>query len=127
MYAYLAMNMAEDLRVDYTSTVFYVKFSDGSKAFLRYGIEGDKMKLIETYTPEQHRGKGVARLMVEKALEVAQAKGLKIVPICSYSVYYFIKNPEKRSMLAEPYAHMSEEELKKYYEERLAAEKAKEK
>lgn len=107
--------------------MFYVKFSDGSKAFLRYSIEGDKMNLIETYTPEQHRGKGVARLMVEKAIEVAAARNLKIVPICSYATYYFLKNPQKRHLLAEPFASMKEEELKKYYEQRLEAEKAKEK
>lgn len=117
--------MPGELKVEYTSTVFYVKFPDGSKAFLRYRIEDDKMLLIETYTPEQHRGKGVARMMVEKALEVAKDRDLKVVPICSYSVYYFIKNPDKRGLLAEPYKSMSEEELKKYYEERLAAEKAK--
>ncbi|MCX8196098.1 MAG: N-acetyltransferase [Acidilobaceae archaeon] len=117
----------EELKVEYTSTVFFVKFSDGSKAFLRYGIEGDKMALIETYTPPQHRGKGVAKMMVEKALEVAQERGLKIEPICSYSVYYFLKNPDKRGMLAEPYIRMSEEEMKRYYEQRLAEERAKEK
>jgi predicted GNAT family acetyltransferase len=115
----------EEIKVEYTSTVFYVKFPDGSKAFLRYKVEGDKMELIETYTPPQHRGKGVARRMVEKALEVARERGLKIVPICSYAVYYFIKNPEARSMLAEPFRSMSEEELKRYYQERLEAERRK--
>ncbi|MEN2999825.1 MAG: GNAT family N-acetyltransferase [Acidilobaceae archaeon] len=119
--------MGEELKVEFTSTVFYVKFSDGSKAFLRYSVEGDKMALIETFTPPQHRGKGVAKLMVDKAVEVAMERGLKIVPICSYSVQYFMKNPDKRGLLAEPYASMKEEEMKKYFEERLAAEKAKEK
>ncbi len=115
----------EDIKVEYTSTVFYVKFPDGSKAFLRYRVEGDRMELVETYTPPQHRGKGVARRMVEKAIEVARERGLKIVPICSYAVYYFIKNPQARDMLAEPYRSMSEEELKRYYQERLEAEKRK--
>ncbi|MCE4604429.1 MAG: N-acetyltransferase [Aeropyrum sp.] len=110
-----------------TSRVFYVSFSDGSKAFLRYRIEDGKLLLVETYTPPQHRGKGIARLMVEKALEVAREKGLQIVPICSYSVYYFIKNPDKRGILAEPYRSMSDDELKRYYQERLEAEKSKEK
>jgi len=118
--------LAEGLEVKYTSQVFYVKFEDGSKAYLRYSIEGDKMHLIETYTPQQHRGKGVAKAMVDKAVEVAKEKGLKIVPICSYSVYYFLKNPQLRDILAEPYNRMNDEELKKYYEERLSAEKAKE-
>lgn len=117
--------MFEDLKVDYTSTVFYVRFNDGSKAFLRYSIEGDIMKLIETYTPPQHRGKGIAKLMVDKALEIAKERNFKIVPICSYAIYYFIKNSDKRSILAEPYRSMNEEEWKKYYEEKLESEKVK--
>ena len=119
------MSEGEELKVEYTSTVFYVKFPDGSKAFLRYRISEGRMELVETYTPPQHRGKGVARRMVEKALEVARERGLKIVPICSYAVYYFIKHPEARGMLDEPYRSMSEDELKKYYQERLEAERMK--
>ena len=115
----------DELEVRYTSTVFYVKSPDGSKAFLRYRINKGDMELVETYTPPQHRGKGVARRMVEKALEVARERGLKIVPICSYAVYYFIKHREARELLAEPYRSMSEEELKRYYQERLEAEKRK--
>lgn len=117
--------MEGGLEVKCTSTVFYVKFPDGSKAYLRYRVEGDRMELIETYTPPQHRGKGVARRLVEKAVEVAKERGLKIVPICSYSVYYFMKNPGEREVLAEPYRSMSDDELRKYFEERKRAEEAK--
>ncbi|MEM0453974.1 MAG: GNAT family N-acetyltransferase [Sulfolobales archaeon] len=113
------------LEVKYTSQVFYVKFNDGSKAFLGYKVEGDKMFILETYTPPQHRGMGVARLLIEKALEVAKERGLKIIPICSYSIHYFIKNPNMRSLLAEPYNSMSDDELSKYYEESLNKEASK--
>lgn len=101
-----------------------MKFADGSKAFLGYKVEGDKMYLLETYTPPQHRGMGVAKLLVDKALEIARERGLKVVPICSYSIHYFIKNPSLRYMLAEPYNTMSEDELIKHYEERLKKEKS---
>jgi len=117
--------MSEDVEVRYTSQVFYIRLSDGSKAFLRYEVNGNYIKLIATYTPEQHRGKGYAKLLVDKAVEVARERGLKIIPICSYAVYYFIKNPELRSLLAEPYNSMGDEELKKLYEERLKEERGK--
>ncbi|MEM0362083.1 MAG: GNAT family N-acetyltransferase [Sulfolobales archaeon] len=113
------------LEVKYTSQVFYVKFDDGSKAFLGYKVEDNKMFILETYTPPQHRGQGVAKLLVEKALEMARERGLKVVPICSYSIHYFIKNPNMRDLLAEPYASMSEYELSKYYEESLKRETSK--
>lgn len=66
----------------------------------------------------------MAKLMVERAIESASERRLKIAPVCSYSVYYFLENPDKRGVLAEPYRGMSEEELRKYYEERLRAERA---
>ncbi|HWQ17198.1 MAG TPA: GNAT family N-acetyltransferase [Sulfolobales archaeon] len=116
--------MSEE-EVKYTSEVFYIKFSDGSKAYLTYKVDQGKMFLVSTYTPPQHRGKGAAKKLVEKAIEVAKDRGLKVVPICSYATYYFIKNKEVRALLDEPYRNMSDEELQKYYEERLAEERAK--
>jgi len=117
--------MGEELEVKYTSEVFYIKFQDGSKAYLTYRVEQGKMYLISTYTPPQHRGKGAARKLVEKALEVAKSRGLKIVPICSYATYYFLKNREARDLLDDPYRNMGDEELEKYYRARLEEERAK--
>lgn len=116
--------MSEE-EVKYTSEVFYIRFGDGSKAYLTYRIDQDRMFLVSTYTPPQHRGKGAARRLVEKAIEVARSRGLKIVPICSYATYYFIRNKDTRELLDEPYRSMNEEQLQKYYEERLAEEGAK--
>jgi predicted GNAT family acetyltransferase len=117
--------MGEDLTVNYTSEVFYIRFSDRSKAYLTYRVDQNRMYLVSTYTPPQHRGKGAARMLVEKAIEVARKKGLKIVPICSYATYYFLKNREARELLDEPYRSMSDEELERYYQERLAEERSK--
>ncbi|MEM1611561.1 MAG: GNAT family N-acetyltransferase [Sulfolobales archaeon] len=117
--------MGEELEVKYTSEVFYIKFNDGSKAYLTYKVEEGKMYLISTYTPPQHRGKGAAKRLVEKALEVARNKGLKVVPICSYATYYFLKNRDARELLDEPYRSMSDEELERYYKTRLEEERAK--
>lgn len=95
-----------------TKSVFYISFPDvEEKAFLRYRVEGDRMHLIATYTPPKYRGKGIARMLVEEALRFAEEKGLKIVPICSYAIYYFIKNPGKRKLLAPEYQNANLEEL----------------
>jgi len=116
--------MGEELEVKYTSEVFYIKFDDGSKAYLTYKVDRDKIYLVSTYTPPQHRGKGAARKLVEKAIEVARSRGLKIVPICSYATYYFLKNRDARELLDEPYRLMSDEELERYYRSRLEDERA---
>lgn len=111
-------------KVEYTNTVFFIRLDKREKAWLTYEVENGIMTLKQTYTPEQYRGQGLAKMLVDKAVEVAKQKNLKIKPVCSYSVYYFIKNPEKRDILTEPYRSMREEELQKYFEERLAEEKS---
>lgn len=114
--------MNDEYKVEMTGRVFFIRLPDKSKAYLRYHIENGKLYLDATYTPENWRGKGLAKKLVEYALDHARKNGLKIAPVCSYSVYYFIKNPEKRVMLAEEYKKI---DLEKYFEERLAAEKGK--
>ncbi len=113
-----------EVRVERKGIVYFIRFDDASKAWLSFKEEDGKLYLLETYTPEQHRGKGYAKALVKAAVEDARNKGLKVVPICSYSVYYFIKNRDDRDVLAEPYGSMGDEDLQKYFEERLAEERA---
>jgi predicted GNAT family acetyltransferase len=117
--------MGSNITVVRRGDVYFVKLDDGSKAYLAVKEDPERriMELVETYTPPQHRGKGIAKAMMKKAVEDARSKGLKIVPICSYSVYYFLKYPEERDVLADEFRNMSDEELRRYFEERLAAEK----
>ena len=115
--------MSEEFKVEMTGRVFYIRLPDRSKAYLRYHIEDGKLFLDATYTPENWRGRGLARKLVERALEYAAENGLKIAPICSYSVYYFLKNPDRRDMLAEEYRSI---DLEKYFKERLEEERSKE-
>ena len=112
-------------KVKRTSTVFFVRLPDGSKAYLKYSVEGDRLSLIETYTPEAYRGRGLAKLLVDEAVEYAVEKGLRIVPLCSYSVYYFIKFRDRRVLLADEYRDMGDSELEEYYRERLGYERSK--
>ncbi len=112
--------MSEDIVIGHTSRVVYVKFPDGSKAFIRYSIEGDRIKVLETYTPPQHRGKGIARKMMDYLVDLAIKKNLLIEPICSYSIYYFIKNPDKRNLLV---PEIRGTDLEKLFRERLEEER----
>lgn len=117
--------MSNNIEIKHTSRVIYARLPDNSKAFIRYIVEGNVMKLLETYTPPQHRGKGIAKKLMDYAVELAIKNNWFIEPICSYSIYYFIKNSDKRQYLVEKYRSMNEEELKKYFEQRLEEEKKK--
>lgn len=119
------MSKSGEFKVEQTHTVFYIRLPNGSKAYLSYDVSGNIMRLIETYTPPEYRGMGLAKMMVERATQVAEERNLKIEPICSYSVYYFLKNPEKRKLLADKYRSMTDSELEAYYKQRLESEKSK--
>ena len=105
--------------------VYYIKFKDGSKAYLATEVEGGVMKFIETYVPESMRGQGVARALVEKAVEDAVRSGLKVLPICSYAVWYFMKNRERREVLVDELKALSDEDWAQLYEARRVAEDSK--
>jgi len=111
--------------IELKGSVYFIKFKDGSKAYLVVEEENNKMYLIETYTPKQHRGKGYARMLVEKAIEDAEKKGLSLVPICSYAVYYFMKNPTKRYILSDEYMNLSDKDWEKLFKRRLEEERRK--
>jgi len=108
-----------EFRVEMTGRVFYIRLPDGSKAYLRYHVDDGKLYLDATYTPDKWRGRGLAKKLVDYALDYAARNNLKVAPICSYSVRYFIKNPDKKILLADEYREM---DLERYFEERLRAE-----
>ncbi len=115
----------EEVSVERRGNVYLIRFDDGSKAWLSFREDNGKLYLLETYTPEQHRGKGYGAKLVEAAIKDAEARGLKIVPVCSYSVYYFLRNKEARKVLSEEYARMSDSELEEYFKKRVDEEKRK--
>lgn len=60
------------------------------RAELDYDLtaEGD-LAIMHTYSPPAARGRGLARILVERAVADAAAKGLKVVPECSYAERLF--------------------------------------
>ena len=61
---------------------------DGGIGFLRYRIETDSILLLHVEVPPEARGHGVAAELSRVALEFAKARGLKVVPVCSYVAAY---------------------------------------
>jgi predicted GNAT family acetyltransferase len=114
-----------ELEVKKAGGVYYIKFEDGSKAYLATEVEGGVMKLVETYVPESRRGHGYARVLVERAIEDAARSGLKVLPICSYAVWYFMKNRDRRDVLVDELRNLSDDGWTQLYEARRAAEAAK--
>lgn len=115
----------ESYTIKHTSQVIYLTLPSGDKAYLKYSVEGGVMKLIETYTPLEFRGKGIAAMLVNYAVDLARRNNWLIEPVCSYSIYYFMKNKDLREILVENYKNLSDEEWRRLFENAKIREKAK--
>ncbi len=119
--------MTGELPIKMTKTVIVAMTDTREKPFLRYSIDQttSTMQLIETYVPPELRGKGIAKKLVDKAVEFAENNNLKIEPICSYAVYYFLRYKDKRKVLVDWLREKSDEELERLYEYRRSLEASK--
>ena len=63
----------------------YVIRKDGSEAELTYSILSPTMVIADhTGVPQEMRGTGAGRALVERLVEDARAEGFKITPLCPF-------------------------------------------
>ncbi len=89
------------MEVENTGETFRIRLSPRNSAELAYRIEGNRIFLDSTYTPEKFRGKGVGAKLVDAAISYAKEKGLKVVPVCPFALEYFKKHPEHNEILSQ--------------------------
>jgi hypothetical protein len=68
--------------------------AEGATVFMNYRLTGNVISLDHTETPIAARGRGLASRLVEGALQIVRARGLKIVPRCPFVRAYLDKHPE---------------------------------
>ena len=73
---------------------------EGGVAELTYASVNGAMIIDHTFVPPASRGRDIAVRLVERAVEEADARGLRIVPQCPYVNKLFHRRPE----LARPQA-----------------------
>ena len=73
---------------------------DGHLCVADYRLAGSEMQLIHTEVAPELQGRGIAAVLVEAALAHARAKGLKVVPLCSYVRAYMRRHPQTQDLLA---------------------------
>jgi predicted GNAT family acetyltransferase len=59
-----------------------------------YRPQGNARVFTHTEVPPQDEGQGIAARLVRAALDDTKAKGLRIVPACSYVVAFMRRHPE---------------------------------
>ena len=73
---------------DATAVVDYERIGEGVVALTHTGV------------PESHSGQGIAAELTEAVLEDLRQRGLKVVPLCSYSKIYIARHPQWYDLLA---------------------------
>jgi predicted GNAT family acetyltransferase len=67
---------------------------EGGVAFANYRVTPSTVIITHTETPCALRGRGIASALVQGALELIRADGLKVVAGCGFVVDYLSKHPE---------------------------------
>ena len=83
------------------SNWFFIKLGQGKAAYIKYTRTDDTISVDHTYTPEEFRGRGLARRLMLAVIEYAKRNNLRIIPNCSYAQYFFEKNPEFKYLIAQ--------------------------
>ena len=88
------------LQVDGGYGRYSYTFGDGSQAEMTYVDRGaDVVAITHTYTPSQHRGQGIAAVLVGRAIEDFRSGGKKVIPACSFAAEQFGEHPEWSDLL----------------------------
>jgi predicted GNAT family acetyltransferase len=65
-----------------------------------YRVSGDRVVFPHTEVEPALEGRGVASALARRALDDARARGLKVVPACSFFHVYLRRNPQDADLLA---------------------------
>jgi hypothetical protein len=74
--------------------------AEGATALAYYRLADGVLIFTHTEVPPQFRRRGIASRLVQGALEAARARGLKVVPRCSFVASYLTRHPEFADILA---------------------------
>lgn len=88
------------LEVNNKNGFFYIDIDGKTIAKMTFVFAGnDKIIIDHTEVNEAYNGKGFGKMMVEKAVEYAREKGIKIIPLCPFAKKIIDKTPEFQDVL----------------------------
>ncbi|WP_101689037.1 GNAT family N-acetyltransferase [Dysgonomonas massiliensis] len=77
---------------------FEVKI-DTHMAVVEYRDRGDHWAVVHTFVPPHLEGRGIAGALTKTLLDYAKENGIKIKPVCPYTVSYVKRHPEYNDIL----------------------------
>ncbi len=95
------MNETVEFEYNDKKGLFFVRVNEAIEARMTFVFADGKRIIIDhTEINEGNSGKGFGKKMVEKAVEFAREKSIKITPLCPFAKSVFDKTPEYGEVLA---------------------------
>ncbi len=88
-----------ELVLDSIKKRYYILI-DNYMAYVQYKEDGHVLTLTHTYVPDDLRGQGVGKILMEALLGKLQAEGRKIVPQCPFIDTYIKRHPKYKDLVA---------------------------
>lgn len=63
-------------------------------ALSEYVLRGDVLEIRHTEVPPELEGQGIGSRLIRGVLDIARARGLKVVPRCPFAAAYMRRHPE---------------------------------
>ncbi len=79
----------------------YYMLIDNYMAYVQYKEDGNVLTLTHTYVPDDLRGKGVGKILMEALLNQMQVDGRKIKPQCPFVDGYIKRNPKYKDLVSD--------------------------
>lgn len=94
------MQTEVQLEVNDKNGFFYIAIDGKTEAKMTFVFAGsDKIIIDHTEVNEGNNGKGFGKMMVEKVVEFAREKNIKIIPLCPFTKKVFDKTPAFQDVL----------------------------
>ena len=88
------------LKTNNQNGLFYIEVDEKTEAKMTFIFAGtDKIIIDHTEVNPGNNGKGYGKMMVEKAVEFAREKNIKIIPLCPFAKSVFDKTPTFKDVL----------------------------
>ncbi|MFC4739111.1 GNAT family N-acetyltransferase [Flavobacterium ponti] len=94
------MKQEVKIEVNNKNGFFYIEIDGKIVAKMTFVFAGtDKIIVDHTEVNDAFEGKGFGKMMVEKAVEFAREKEIKIIPLCPFTKSVIDKTPEFQDIL----------------------------
>ena len=92
------MSLQEQVRNNQDLSRYELTVADAT-ALVAYDMRDGKIALTHTEVPDSLAGQGVGSALAKGALDDIRAKGLKVLPLCSFIASYIKRHPEYQDLV----------------------------